>query len=198
MHRSRIVGLAVGGDLLDVYRRGKLIEGKVARIDDADAVESAEPYFSIRGLGDVRGVAAGERMAPYAVGAVENGGLDRPLASCRSLRRPRLQLGARNAHQAAGHVQPERMGVVFHRPMNRIAGQSVLAGQRRDAAVFQPAEPAFGGGPERTVRIEPKSLTRPRRVRRRRCRMRGPGRPEIRDAALRKSEPEAALRRIGG
>ena len=40
--------------------------------------------------------------------------------------------------------------------MNRIAGQSVPAGQRGNAAVLQPAQPALGGGPKRTFRIESK------------------------------------------
>ena len=39
---------------------------------------------------------------------------------------------------------------------SRIAGQSVLAGKRGNAAILQPAEPALGGGPERSVRIESK------------------------------------------
>lgn len=48
------------------------------------------------------------------------------------------------------------MGIVFNYPMNSIAGQSVLAHKSGEAAIFQPAEPAFGGGPERAVRIESK------------------------------------------
>ena len=49
------------------------------------------------------------------------------------------------------------MVVVFHHPVNRIAGQSVPAGKRGDTAVFHPAQPAFGRGPERTVPIELKT-----------------------------------------
>ena len=37
----RVVRLAVGGDLLDVNRRRKLVEGKMMRIDDADAADHA-------------------------------------------------------------------------------------------------------------------------------------------------------------
>ena len=41
------VGLAVGGDLFDVHRRRKFVEGKVTRIDDADAVVGQELQLSI-------------------------------------------------------------------------------------------------------------------------------------------------------
>src|SRR5262249_33301502 len=54
------------------------------------------------------------------------------------------------------HLQPERLGIVFNRPMNRIAGQSVLTRHCGDASVLQPAEPPFGSCPERTIPIESK------------------------------------------
>src|SRR5208337_705122 len=59
---------AIGGDLLDVHRRREFVEGKVTRIDDADAVERQEPYPPVRGLGNARSEAGGERMAPDSVG----------------------------------------------------------------------------------------------------------------------------------
>ena len=37
------------------------------------------------------------------------------------------------------HVQPEGMIVVFDHPLNGVAGQAVLAGKSRDAAVFHSA-----------------------------------------------------------
>src|SRR5581483_8197818 len=90
------------------------------------------------------------------------------------------------------------MGVVFHRPMNRIAGQSVLAGQRHNMAVLQSAESAVGGGPERAVLIESQLVDTP------------PAKPvggcircadlvvgEVGDAAEMKSNPQPALRRVG-
>ena len=89
------------------------------------------------------------------------------------------------------------MGVVFHHPVNRIAGQSVLAPQRGDAAVFQPAQPAFGGGPERSVGVELKvadaALAQPvgGSVR---CADLTIG--EIGDSTLQKSKPQAALQTI--
>src|ERR1700747_423261 len=83
--RGRIAGrvipvfLAVGSDLLDVHRRWEFVEGKVTRIDDADAVAGEEPQFSIGGHGASRAVAETARTAPDSVGTVETGGLDLPL-----------------------------------------------------------------------------------------------------------------------
>src|SRR5580698_5421564 len=105
------------------------------RIDDADTIDSHEPQFSVRGLSDMWGIAAGERTAPDAVGTVENRRMDGP----RGILSPRVQLGPGNAHQAAGHVQPESMVVGFRHPVNRIAGQSVSAGKRGNMTVFHPA-----------------------------------------------------------
>ena len=65
-----------------------------------------------------------------------------------------VQLGAGNPYQSAGRVQPERTVVIFHRPMNSITGQSILAGKRAQSIVLQPAEPAFGRDPEGTVIVE--------------------------------------------
>src|SRR5262249_26715897 len=41
--RSQIVGLVVGGDLLDMHWRRKIVEEQVAGIDDADATQRDEP-----------------------------------------------------------------------------------------------------------------------------------------------------------
>ena len=78
---------------------------------------------------------ASKGTSPHSVGAVENRGLDAPLR----IAHPGIQLGTRNPHQAAGHVQPERMIVVFDDRINGIAGQAVPAGKSRDAAIFHPA-----------------------------------------------------------
>src|SRR5262249_11677192 len=64
---SRSVRSVVGGDLLDVYWRRKFVEGKMARIDDADAIEECEPQLSIGGLRDQGDVAASTVTNPYAV-----------------------------------------------------------------------------------------------------------------------------------
>ena len=49
---------------------------------------------------------------------------------------PRVQFGSRDAHQAAGRVQPERTIVVLYRPVNRVARQAIPACERSDAAIF--------------------------------------------------------------
>ena len=98
-----------------------------------------EPQFSIRGFGGAWAEAAALRVAPHAVRGVENRGLDRPLG----IGGPRIQLGPRNAYQAAGRVQPGRMLVVFHHPVNGIAGQSVLAGKCGNTAVFARLSPPW-------------------------------------------------------
>ena len=61
----------------------------------------------------------------HSVGAVENCRLD--LSS--RVGGPRIQFAARYANQTAGHVEPERVVLVLRDPMNRVAGQAILAGQ---------------------------------------------------------------------
>src|SRR5215831_5191056 len=53
------------------------------------------------------------------------------------------------------------MGVVFHYPIHRIAGQSVLAVQRDNTTIFQVAEPTLSPDPERTGMIELKAADTP-------------------------------------
>ena len=55
---------AVGGDLLDMHRWRKLVEGKVTWIDDADAVGSDEPQFPIWRLGGTRRIIANDSESP--------------------------------------------------------------------------------------------------------------------------------------
>src|SRR5262245_46133470 len=50
------------------------------------------------------------------------------------------------------------MHIVFHRPVNRIARQSVSADQRDHAAVFQQAEATGRGGPQGAVWLELKAV----------------------------------------
>src|SRR5579864_2860217 len=76
--------------------------------------------------------------------------------------------------------------------MNRIAGQSILAGKRGDAAVFYSAEPALGGGPERAVPVESQvgdaAIAHPIG---RRVRCANLTASKIGDATLKESEPKA-------
>src|SRR5437762_3634637 len=76
--RRSLVGLAVSGDLLDVHRRWEFVEGKVTRIDYADAVARRVPQFAILGFSDLQAVAASDRPASDSIGTVENRCLDRP------------------------------------------------------------------------------------------------------------------------
>ncbi len=133
-----------------MHRRRQFIEGKVTRIDDTDAVTRQEPQFAICGLGDSRAVAATDRTAQHSIRTIENRGPNAPLG----IDDPRVQLRPLDAHQATGHVQPKRVVVVLPSPVNAIAGQSVLAGQRGDATAFHAAEPALGGRPECTVLVD--------------------------------------------
>ena len=62
----------------------------------------------------------------HSVGAVENCRLDR---SSR-IGGPRIQFAAGYADQTTVRVEPERVVLVLRYPMNRVAGQATLAGQR--------------------------------------------------------------------
>src|SRR5208337_5050800 len=129
------VASAIRRDLLDVHRRRKFVKRKMPWIDDAYPVGGREPYFPIWRFGHIRRVAAVTPKTPDPIGPVVNRGLN----GARRITHPGVQFGTRNPHQAARHVQPEGMIVVFDRPLNGIAGQTVLAGKSRDAAVFHSA-----------------------------------------------------------
>jgi hypothetical protein len=57
------------------------------------------------------------------------------------------------------------MVIILLHPVDRIAGQSVPAGERRYVTVFYPAQPALGCRPERTIAVKlkagDKTLTKP-------------------------------------
>jgi hypothetical protein len=91
------------------------------------------------------------------------------------------------------------MIVVLDNPMHRVARQAVLAGQRGDPAVFQAAQAALCGGPERAVRIESKAGNLPI------AQPVGGGIrsaylaiAEIGNATEKESNPQATLRRVAG
>src|SRR6185295_11352989 len=67
---------------------------------------------------------------------------------------PGVQVSSANTHEAASQIQPDRTGVVLHHPVNRIARQSVPARERENVAVFDPAQPTRGGGPQCAVPID--------------------------------------------
>ena len=67
---------------------------------------------------------------------------------------PGVQLRPANTHETTSRVKPDRISVIFHHPVNRIAGQSVLARKRENAAIFDAAQPALSCGPECAVPID--------------------------------------------
>src|SRR5262249_9629037 len=135
----------------------------VTWIDHAYTVFSSEPYFPVRSPRYPWTIAAGKTLGQHSIRAIEDRGLDRPRCVFIFVYRigPGVDLGTRNAHKATRHGKPERLIVVPDHPMNRIASQSVLAGQGGDAPVFQPAQPALGSDPNRPVGIEPEPANKP-------------------------------------
>src|SRR3974390_2512228 len=140
----------VGGDLLDVHRRREFVERKIVGIEHGEAVPRGEPYFTVWGLADFRTCHRYGDITPYAIESAKNRELDRAIR----LTVPGLRLGVPNAHQSAGHGQPQGMVVIFYRPMDFVARQPVLAAQRGSMSVFQAAQPALGRGPQRSVSVD--------------------------------------------
>ena len=69
---------------------------------------------------------------------------ERRLDTVRRLSDPRVQLGPRDAKDSPQRrMHPQRTTVVLHGPVDRVAGQTVSARQRRDVAVFDPAQAAL-------------------------------------------------------
>src|SRR5262249_38753750 len=73
---SRGVNLPVGDDLLDMHRRGKLVEREVPWVEGADAMPRQKPQLPVPRPGDQRGVATGTGMAHYAIRDIEQRGVD--------------------------------------------------------------------------------------------------------------------------
>src|SRR5262249_10749595 len=114
-------------------------------------------------------------------------------------RHPRIHFGARNAHEAARHGQPDDSRVVFKKPSNRVTRQSVPAVQCGHTTVSHPAEATVRAGPHGTGGIEPKMTNGSVRGAVARC----VGHPdavagEIRDAAAAESEPYACTGGVCG
>ena len=125
-------------------------------IYDLDAFSRRqEPQFAVGGLRDGRIVVGRrKRVEPDAFRRIPHGRLNPALG----VGDPRVQFAARDVHQTACRVQPERTIVVLCRPVNRVAGQTVPARERSDVAVFNPAQAALlSCGPQRPIAIELKS-----------------------------------------
>ena len=150
------MGLAVGGDLLDLYRRRDFIDDEMTRIDDLNAFPGHEPQFAIGGLRDTRTVFAGRTGAePDAIRCIPDGRRNPALR----VGDPRIYFGPRDAHQAAAHVQPQRTFVVFYGPIRSVAGQTIPARERCDTTILNPAQAAIlRCGPHRPIPIALKML----------------------------------------
>src|ERR1700758_4030915 len=129
---------------------------KIMRIDEADPVPREEPDFSIRTLRDLWGEVADSGKTPYSVGTIENCCFDQMLRIFASFHCgcPGVDFGTGDSNEAAGHVQPQPAIVVLDHLVDRVAGQSVFAGQRGQTIVLQTAQPAFSGDPERALVIK--------------------------------------------
>ena len=148
----------VGEDLLDMHRRRDFVEGKMTGIDDSNAFSRQEPKSAICGLRDGRIVGGSRNCAePHTIRRIPEGGLDPALR----VGDPPVQFRPGDTHEAAGRVQPQRTIVVFHRPVNRVTGQTVPGRERGDAAILDPAEAALlCRGPQRTIAIKLKGGNR--------------------------------------
>src|SRR5208337_1768890 len=116
----------------------------MVRIDDLDSFSRYEPEPAISGLCNPRTVPAGRcRAESDTVGRVQYAHFNRALRICD----PRVYFRPGDAYKTASGVQPERMIVVFHRPENGVARQSVPACERRDVTILNSVQDALGGNP---------------------------------------------------
>src|SRR4029434_941164 len=122
------------------------------RIEYANAANKQEPQLAVRGFCHIRAKATREAMAGDAIRSVKHRRPNR----LRWMGNPRVQLRPGDPHETTSRVKPDRISVIFHHPLNRIAGQSVLAGECENAAVFEAAQSALSRDPERAapVRVE--------------------------------------------
>src|SRR4029450_5019413 len=105
------------------------------RIDYANTAETQEPQFAIRGLCNIRAIAAREQVTADSIRTVKHRRLYRLLC----IGGPGVQLRPGDPHETTSRVKPDRVSFIFHHPVNRIAGQSVLAGKCENAAIFDAA-----------------------------------------------------------
>src|SRR5262249_44405509 len=150
--------VAVGDNPLDLHRWRQPVDWQVGRVDDADATQRREPQLSVWGPRNGRVVVDSPDMNPRPISGIEY----RDVKTLRHVGvlvavvygpRPGVDRRARDAHQPARHAQPQRMRRVFDDPTDRVAGESIPAGQRGHAALLEPAEAAVGSHPQRSGRI---------------------------------------------
>src|ERR1700692_2074080 len=177
-----------------MHRRRISVEGNMMRIEDAHAVPRYEPNLSIRRLRHQGLVSASCRVTPHAIRGAKKIGLDDSFR----IDDPRVQFRLSDAHQAASHVEPYGVVVIFDGSDDLVAGQSILARKRRQMTVLNTTESVISGGPECSAGSKTKISDLPfgqpisgggRRPDRAVC--------KIGNATSIKPEPQATLGRIG-
>src|SRR4030095_11933647 len=119
------------------------------RIENANAANRQEPQLAVRGFCHNRAKATREAMAGYDIRSAKH---RRPYR-LRWMGNPRVQLRPGDPHETTSRVKPDRISVIFHHPLNRIAGQPVLAGECENATVFEAAQSNLRRDPERAAPI---------------------------------------------
>src|SRR4030095_13605473 len=98
--------------------------------------ETQEPQSAIRGLCNIRAIAAREQVTADSIRTVKH----RRLYPLLWIGAPGVQLRPGDPHETTSRVKPNRISVIFHHPVNRVAGQSVPATGGQNAAAFDAAE----------------------------------------------------------
>src|SRR5260370_19076997 len=114
------------------------------RIEDAHAAPRYEQNLSIRRLRHQGWVSASCRVTPHAIRGAKQIGL---YDSFR-IDDPRVQFGLGDVHQAASHVEPPGVVVIFDGSDDLVAGQSILARKRRHMTFLNTTESVIICGPE--------------------------------------------------
>ena len=114
----RVKWLVIRGDLLDVHRRRQLVIVKVMRIDDAHAVQSHEAYPSVLRFSRLRRISAEAEAGTHTIRNIEHS----RFYGSPGIGNPGIQFGPLNSHQAARHIKPSRVIVIFNAPENGVTG----------------------------------------------------------------------------
>src|SRR5215470_6360702 len=122
------------------------------RIDNTDAIDCNKPNFAIRRFAQLRRSSGGGSRCSYPVTGVKRRGLHFVLG----IAGPSIQLGAGDTYQAASHIKPDEMIIIFHGPVNCVAGKAVLTSQRSDVPVFDSTQTSFRRSPQRSAQSESK------------------------------------------
>src|SRR4029453_11102222 len=119
------------------------------RVEDANTAETQEPQFAIRGFCNIRAIAARVQVIADSIRTVKHCSLYRLLW----IGGPGVQLRPGDPYETTSRVKPDRMGVILHHPVNRVAWESVPAAESQNEAGVDAAHAAVSCGPQRTARI---------------------------------------------